>query len=140
MIPRLRAYNKVTKELFDVYTMDCINGIPYPSDDIWEGHPHVDFELMPAFNIIDNDDKPLFDTKEPIYANDIVKVHEFYYNAGFEDERESKGILRYGTLMSSEYISQWYLEIPNSIILLTDMYLHENSFTVLGNIYEGEFK
>lgn len=140
MIHRLRAYNKVTKELFEVWKMDCMEGIPYPSDDSWEGHPHNDFELMPAFNIIDNDDKPLFDTKEPIYANDIVSIHEFYYNAGFEDERETRGILRYSTITRSEYVPQWYLETPNRFVLLNDMYLHENSFTVLGNIYEGEFK
>lgn len=73
-----------------------------------------------------------------VFENDIAKVHEFInigVDAYEEGEKETIGIIEYGCLYDSP-IPEWYLQIKDDCVSFSYMDLHEESFEVIGNIYE----
>lgn len=76
-----------------------------------------------------------------IFEGDIVNVHEFINVGGIEGyeegEREMIGIVKYGCIFNSP-IPEWYLENSDDYISFSYIDLHDESFEVLGNIYENE--
>lgn len=75
-----------------------------------------------------------------IFEGDIVNVHEFINVGGIEGyeegEREMIGIVKYGGIFNSP-ISEWYLENSDGCISFSYIDIHDESFEVLGNIYEN---
>ena len=134
MIPKFRAWDKGTDLMNDVTVIDLENEEVYYNH--WRyGHSEAisfkDVEILQSTGIKDVNNIEVFE-------NDIAKVHEFI-NIGVyayeEGEKETIGIIEYGCLYDSP-IPEWYLQIKDDCVSFSYMDLHEESFEVIGNIYE----
>lgn len=134
MIPKFRAWDKGTDLMNDVTVIDLENEEVYYNH--WRyGHSEAisfkDVEILQSTGIKDVNNIEVFE-------NDIAKVHEFInigVDAYEEGEKETIGIIEYGCLYDSP-IPEWYLQIKDDCVSFSYMDLHEESFEVIGNIYE----
>ena len=134
MIPKIRAWDKGTDLMNDVTVIDLENEEVYYNH--WRyGHSEAisfkDVEILQSTGIKDVNNIEVFE-------NDIAKVHEFInigVDAYEEGEKETIGIIEYGCLYDSP-IPEWYLQIKDDCVSFSYMDLHEESFEVIGNIYE----
>ncbi|HEM3632596.1 TPA: hypothetical protein U1C38_000392 [Streptococcus suis] len=105
--------------------------------------PIKNIEVMQSTGLFDNSEPP-----KEIFEGDIAKVHYFVtkfhdHGGAYEDEDEIIGVIRYGypageiELVGKIYTPRWYVETKNNVIAIELIEgLHEESFTVLGNIHQ----
>lgn len=142
MIPKFRAWDKRMKVMIDVAVLHFakdgkVNGIEY-----WEtpydlkAYHARNIELMQSTGFKANNDTEVFE-------GDIVNVHWFYADfdpvelGAFENEEEAERVV-----ITKEFgnLGFWWKEADTWVDLATlamSARLEEESFEILGNIYEN---
>lgn len=135
MIPNFRFYNIKLNKIYEVAGIDFFNEqvdclLPELNNDIsfWDFNVGI---LMQSTVLFDKNGKEIFE-------GDVVNIHAFYFDGCSESEQELIGIMRYGKI-AGFLIKEWYLETVDNKIAFSDLELHEESFEVLGNIYEHKY-
>ena len=134
MIPKFRAYDKHLKLIRRVQYIDYeFEEVMFYADDCCEEDycPNLaikrsfeDVEVMQSTGLFDRNGKEIFE-------GDVVNLHWFYFDGDCESEQElySKEILNHDGMMCFELDDDY---IP---LALGDW--HEESFEIIGNIYEN---
>lgn len=135
MIPRFRAWNKATKEMYEADDIIAINfedksicvqtiyfeqGLPDSRD--LDYYDFDDIVLMQSTGMRDENDREIFE-------GDIVKVTD-------DDERTNFPDGGIGTICGLDEIFMWYIDgqVHNGLFDISQEYYIE----VIGNIYENQ--
>lgn len=135
MIPKFRAWQKSTQSMRDVLVIDYLNGMV----DLEGGEIEQyldDIELMQSTGLKDNNDTEVFE-------RDVINVHWFYADydpvelGAFENEEEAERVV-----VTKEFgnLGFWWNDGDTWLDLATlamSARLDEESFEILGNIYEN---
>lgn len=130
---KLRAWDEETQRMFNIARFDFADYTVYSHLFACDGYLGENLEIMQTTGLKDKNDVEIFE-------GDIVNVYEFINVGGIEGyeegEREMIGIVKYGCIFNSP-IPEWYLENSNDYIPFSYIDLHDESFEVIGNIYEN---
>lgn len=145
MIPKFRAWDKEKNRMIYPSTLDVcfeldddgINVLDvsggYPDDHVF---PRIDSVLMESTGFIDNNDTEVFE-------GDVINIHWFYADfdpvelGAFENEEYAERVI-----VKKEFgnFGFWWEEADSWVDLATlamSARLDEESFEILGNIYEN---
>lgn len=149
MIPKYRVWVEAEETMHPVLGLDW-SGV---GDDLTAFVPmgKTSLRAVSIDNVVLMQSTGLFDSSEPpkeIFDGDIVKLHHFVtkfheHGGAYESEKEIIGVIRYGypseeiKTIGKVYTSRWYIETKENTIAIDFIGgLHEESFTVLGNIHQ----
>lgn len=131
---KFRAWDKESQRMFKVARFDFADYTVYSHLFACDGYLGENLEIMQFTGLEDKNGVEIFE-------NNIVNVHEFINVGGIEGyeegEKETIGVIKYGCLYDSP-IPEWYLQTKDDCISFSYMDLHEESFEVVGNIYENK--
>lgn len=145
MVQKFRVWDTINK------CMSEIQAIVYVEEKVYPIYSEVVRRYIPFSDAIFMKSTGLFDNSEPpkeIFEGDIVKLHHFisrYDRIGgaYEDEKEIIGVILYGyteielKYEGKVYPPKWFIETKNCSYTLESIDgIHEESFTVLGNIHQ----
>ena len=147
MIPKFRFYAKRMNKIGIVISLKPLRNRVYVEwDDALSGTENIDDNgvLMQSTGLFDNSIP-----KKEIFEGDVVELHRFTENysetGGFYEGEESLvGVVRYGytddeiKYFGKVYPPRWFIENRYRELVFSDLSgLHEESFKVIGNIYEN---
>lgn len=147
MVQKFRVLDTVNK------CMSEIQAIVYVEEKVYPIYSEVVRRYIPFSEAIFMKSTGLFDSSEPpkeIFDGDIVKLHHFItrydeYGGAYEDEEEIIGVIHYGynevelKYYGKVYPPKWFIETKNCSYTLESIGgIHEESFTVLGNIHQHQ--
>lgn len=150
MIPKFRAWDTFHNEWVEHFYI-TENGLIYNM--LQQHRDLIGAVPIEKSGLIVMQSTGLFDSLEPpkeIFEGDIVKLHHFItrydeYGGAYEDEEEIIGVIHYGynevelKYYGKVYPPKWFIETKNCSYTLESIGgIHEESFTVLGNIHQHQ--